>query len=103
MASKPTIVGLIPARAGSKRIKDKNVRLLQGHPVLGYTISSAQSSGVFDALMVSTDSDEYAAIAKHYGAVAVFAGCALLSALWLAAASAMRAPAEVNGLSRVTL
>jgi len=42
-------------------------------------------------------------LAKHYGAAAVFAGCALLSALWLAAASAMRSPGEVNGLSRVTL
>jgi MFS family permease len=42
-------------------------------------------------------------LAKHYGAAAVFAGCALLSALWLAAASAMRSPAAVNGLSRVTL
>jgi MFS family permease len=42
-------------------------------------------------------------LAKHYGAAAVFAGCALLSALWLAAASAMRSPGAVNGLSRVTL
>jgi MFS family permease len=42
-------------------------------------------------------------LAKHYGAAAVFAACALLSTLWLAAASAMRAPGEVNGLSRVTL
>lgn len=42
-------------------------------------------------------------LAKHYGAAAVFTACALLSALWLAAASAMRAPGEVNGLSRVTL
>jgi MFS family permease len=42
-------------------------------------------------------------LAKHYGAAAVFAGCALLSALWLAAASAMRSPGPVNGLSRATL
>ena len=42
-------------------------------------------------------------LAKHYGAAAVFAACALLSTLWLAAASAMRSPAQVNGLSRVTL
>jgi predicted MFS family arabinose efflux permease len=42
-------------------------------------------------------------LAKHYGAAAVFAACALLSTLWLAAASAMRSPGEVNGLSRVTL
>ena len=42
-------------------------------------------------------------LAKHYGAAAVFAVCALLSTLWLAAASAMRAPGTVNGLSRATL
>ena len=42
-------------------------------------------------------------LAKHYGAAAVFVGCTLLAVLWLAAASAMRAPGEVNGLSRVTL
>jgi MFS family permease len=42
-------------------------------------------------------------LAKHYGAAAVFGACALLSTLWLAAASAMRAPAPVNGLSRATL
>jgi MFS family permease len=42
-------------------------------------------------------------LAKHYGAAAVFAACALLSVIWLAAAGAMRAPGEVNGLSRATL
>jgi MFS family permease len=42
-------------------------------------------------------------LAKHHGAAAVFAACAALSALWLAAASAMRPPAAVNGLSRATL
>jgi MFS family permease len=42
-------------------------------------------------------------LAKHYGAAAVFGACAVLAVLWLAAASGMRAPGEVNGLSRVTL
>jgi predicted MFS family arabinose efflux permease len=42
-------------------------------------------------------------LAKHYGAAALFAACAALATLWLAAAAAMRSPLEVNGLSRVTL
>ena len=68
MAAKPTIIGMIPARSGSKRIKDKNVRRLNGHPVLGYAIAAARASGVFDSLLVSTDSEDYAAMARHYGA-----------------------------------
>jgi CMP-N-acetylneuraminic acid synthetase len=68
MTNTPSIIGLIPARAGSKRIVDKNVRTLAGHPTLGYAIAAAKASGIFDALIVSTDSERYAAIARHYGA-----------------------------------
>ena len=68
----PSVVALIPARQGSKRVPGKNVRLLQGHPMLAYTIAPAIESGVFDAVMVSTDSDETAAIARHYGAEVPF-------------------------------
>ena len=63
-----SIVALIPARAGSKRVTDKNVRRLGAHPVLAYAIASARDSGVFAAVVVSTDSERYAAIARHYGA-----------------------------------
>jgi N-acylneuraminate cytidylyltransferase len=66
------IVGLIPARAGSKRVPKKNVLQLQGHPLLAYTISAALDSGVFEKVIVSTDSDEYAQIALHYGAEVPF-------------------------------
>jgi len=66
------IVGLIPARAGSKRLPNKNVLQLQGHPLLAYTISAALDSGVFEKVIVSTDSDEYAQIAMHYGAEVPF-------------------------------
>lgn len=69
---KNTIVALIPARAGSKRIKGKNVRLLNGHPLIAYTICAAKSSGIFDAVVVSTDSADYADIARHYGAEVPF-------------------------------
>jgi CMP-N,N'-diacetyllegionaminic acid synthase len=65
-------VALIPARHGSKRVPGKNVRLLNGHPMLAYTIAPAVASGVFDAVIVSTDSEETAAIARHYGAEVPF-------------------------------
>jgi N-acylneuraminate cytidylyltransferase len=64
----PSIVALIPARAGSKRIPDKNIRPLAGHPLIAYTISSALQSQVFSAVIVSTDSQLYGDIAAHYGA-----------------------------------
>lgn len=70
--SPPSVVGLIPARAGSKRVRDKNIRLLGGHPLIAYTIAAARASGVFDALLVSTDSERYAAVARHYGAEVPF-------------------------------
>ena len=64
----PSIVALIPARAGSKRLPDKNIRPLAGHPLIAYTISSALQSQVFSAVIVSTDSQLYGDIAGHYGA-----------------------------------
>ena len=68
----PSIVGLIPARAGSKRVKNKNIKPLAGHPVLAYTIASALESGIFGDVVVSTDSEPFAAIARHYGAAVPF-------------------------------
>ena len=65
---KPSIVALIPARAGSKRVPDKNIRPLAGHPLIAYTISSALQSQVFSAVIVSTDSQLYGDISGHYGA-----------------------------------
>jgi N-acylneuraminate cytidylyltransferase len=64
----PSIVALIPARAGSKRVPEKNIRPLAGHPLIAYTISSALQSQVFSAVIVSTDSQLYGDIAGHYGA-----------------------------------
>ena len=61
-------VALIPARSGSKRLKDKNIKRLLGHPLIAYTIVSAMESRLFNEIVVSTDSEEYAKIAKHYGA-----------------------------------
>jgi CMP-N,N'-diacetyllegionaminic acid synthase len=70
--SRPRIAALIPARSGSKRVADKNIRVLAGHPVLAYTIVAALHSKIFAAVMVSTDSARYAEIARYYGAEAPF-------------------------------
>jgi CMP-N-acetylneuraminic acid synthetase len=65
-------VAFIPARAGSKRVPGKNVRVLGGHPLIAYTIAPAIESGVFESVIVSTDSEEIASIARHYGAEVPF-------------------------------
>jgi CMP-N-acetylneuraminic acid synthetase len=64
----PTIVALVPARAGSKRVKGKNIRILGEHPLIAYTIAAARASGIFDAVVVSTDTETIAEVARHYGA-----------------------------------
>lgn len=68
MSKAPSVVALIPARSQSKRAPHKNIRVLAGHPVLARTIAAARASGVFDAVVVSTDDPLYAEIARHYGA-----------------------------------
>ena len=75
----PTIVALIPARSGSKRVPNKNVRPLAGHPVIAYTIAAALQSETFADVIVSTDSTAYAEIARHYGAEVPFLRPAELS------------------------
>ena len=61
-------IAIIPARSGSKGVKDKNIRYLSGKPLMAYTIEAAIRSGEFDEIMVSTDSERYAEIARYYGA-----------------------------------
>ena len=68
----PRFVCFIPARSGSKRIKDKNIRKLYGHPLIAYTISAAISSNCFERVIACTNSSEYAAIAEQYGAEVPF-------------------------------
>jgi N-acylneuraminate cytidylyltransferase len=65
-------VAFIPARLGSKRVPGKNIRALAGHPMLAYTIAPAIESGAFSSVIVSTDSEDIAAIARHYGAEVPF-------------------------------
>lgn len=61
-------IAIIPARSGSKGLKDKNIKLMNGKPLLAYTIEAAISSNIFDEIHVSTDSRNYADIAISYGA-----------------------------------
>lgn len=67
-----SMIAIIPARSGSKGLKNKNIRSLNGKPLISYTIEAANKSGVFDTIMVSTDSKEYADIAEKYGAEVPF-------------------------------
>jgi CMP-N,N'-diacetyllegionaminic acid synthase len=67
-ADPPSVVALVPARSGSERLRDKNVRTLGKHPLIAYAIAAARESGIFGAVVVSTDAERYAAIARHYGA-----------------------------------
>jgi CMP-N,N'-diacetyllegionaminic acid synthase len=64
----PRITALIPARAGSTRVKGKNIRALCGIPLIAYTIVQAKESGIFEEVVVSTDSQEIGDIALTYGA-----------------------------------
>lgn len=65
-------VAMITARGGSKRIPRKNIKEFCGKPIIAYSIEAAIASGVFDTVMVSTDDEEIAAIAKQYGAEVPF-------------------------------
>jgi CMP-N,N'-diacetyllegionaminic acid synthase len=64
----PPAVAFVPARSGSKRVPHKNVRPLAGHPLLAYAIETALQSRCFERVVVSTDSEEIAAVARWYGA-----------------------------------
>lgn len=66
------VVALIPARSGSKRVTDKNIRQISGHPLIAYTIVAALQSKIFASVIVSTDSEYYAEIAEYYGAEVPF-------------------------------
>lgn len=62
------ILAVIPARSGSKSVKDKNIRPLGGRPLMAWSIKAALACKKIDKVVVSTDSDKYAQLAKFYGA-----------------------------------
>ena len=65
-------VAIIPARIGSKRIPNKNIKYFFGKPIIAYSINEAISSSVFDKVIVSTDSEDIAKISREYGAEVPF-------------------------------
>lgn len=68
MFDKQKILALIPARGGSKGIKDKNIIPLAGKPLIAYSIEAAKKSKYIDSIVVTTDSERIAEVAKRYGA-----------------------------------
>ena len=67
MREEPKILGIITARGGSKGIPGKNIKLLCGKPLIWYTIDAAQKSGALDRIILSTDDERIAEVAKSYG------------------------------------
>lgn len=65
-------IAIIPARGGSKRIPKKNIKNFFGKPIIAYAIEAALKSGLYNEVMVSTDSEEIAAVALKYGATIPF-------------------------------
>ena len=66
------VYAIIPARSGSKGVKNKNIKCLEGYPMLAYSIEAARRCKGIDRIIVSTDSEYYANIARYYGAEAPF-------------------------------
>ncbi len=64
----PSLIALVPARAGSERVPGKNIRPLAGHPLLAYAIATAEQASVFDRIVCSTDDEAIADVARWYGA-----------------------------------
>lgn len=65
-------IAVIPARGGSKRIPRKNIRPFHGRPMLAWPVAAARASGLFDRIVVSTDDEEIADVARACGAEAPF-------------------------------
>lgn len=80
MFGKQKILALIPARGGSKGIKDKNIISLAGKPLIAYSIEAAKKSKYIDSIVVTTDSEKIAEVAKRYGARVPFLRPAELAA-----------------------
>ena len=72
-------IAIIPARSGSRRIKNKNIKLFHGKPIIAWSIREAIKSKLFDKVIVSTDSKKIAQISKKYGASIPFLRKKLLS------------------------
>jgi len=67
-----SVLCTICARGGSKGVKNKNIKPLNGKPLIAYSIEQAKESGLFDHIVISTDSDEIAEVASHFGGEVFF-------------------------------
>jgi pseudaminic acid cytidylyltransferase len=74
-----SIIAIIPARGGSKRIPHKNIKRFAGKPIIAYSIEAAREFNLFDRIIVSTDCEEVSEVAKYYGAEVPFKRPAELS------------------------
>ncbi len=89
-------VAVIPARGGSKRIPGKNIKAFHGRPIMSWPITTAIESGLFDRVVVSTDSEEIAAVAREWGADTPFVRPAELAGDFVPTADVL-----VHALSRL--
>src|SRR5574337_1569785 len=78
-AMSKSVIAIIPARSGSESIKDKNLALLGGYPLLAYSIVAVKLSSRIDRVLLSTDSEQYAEIGRRYGAEVPFLRPSVLS------------------------
>lgn len=83
-------IAIITARGGSKRIPKKNIKPFCGKPIIAYSIEAALESGIFDEVMVSTDSEEIAKVAEQYGASVPFMRSKEASNDWAITADVLR-------------
>jgi N-acylneuraminate cytidylyltransferase/CMP-N,N'-diacetyllegionaminic acid synthase len=72
MHNNKTFLAIIPARSGSKGLPDKNIKIINGKPLIAWSIEAGLKSKYIDRLIVSTDSEKYAEIAKDFGAEVPF-------------------------------
>jgi N-acylneuraminate cytidylyltransferase len=104
---KPYVVGVIFARGGSKVVPHKNIRLLNGKPLIAYAIEAALASRLIDRVIISTDDPEIAAISKDYGAEVPFMRPAELaqddSPEWLAWRHAIQMLMQANQLAKMDI
>lgn len=93
-------IAIITARGGSKRIPKKNIRDFCGKPIIAYSIEAALQSGIFEEVMVSTDSEEIAAVARQYGASVPFMRSDKTSNDWAVTADVLREVIENYSLQK---
>lgn len=85
-----SLIAIITARGGSKRIPKKNIKDFCGKSIIAYSIEAALQSGIFEEVMVSTDSEEIAAVAKRYGANVPFMRSERTSNDWATTADVLK-------------